>query len=140
MRLVLDTNVVLSGVLWRGTPYRLLEMISQQSSVQIYSSVVLLEELAEVFARPFAAERLALLIGKTAREVLTDYVEAVELADPIEVPRVVSSDPDDDHVIAVALAAHVDCIVSGDSDLLSIGRFKRIDILTAAQTMQRIAG
>ena len=62
MRLVLDTNVVLSGVVWQGTPFRLLETIRQQPSVQLYSSTVLLEELADVLARPFATQRP--LIGK----------------------------------------------------------------------------
>jgi putative PIN family toxin of toxin-antitoxin system len=137
VRLVLDTNVVLSGVLWQGTPYRLLEIIRQQPSVQIYSSAVLLEELAEVLTRPFATKRLA-LIGKTAREVLADYVDAVELVDPVEVPRVVPNDPDDDHVIAAAWAAHADCIVSGDSDLLSQESFKGIPIVTAAQAVPMV--
>lgn len=137
MRLVLDTNVVLSALLWRGTPYRLLETIRQQPRLKIYSSTTLLEELADVLTRPSATKRLA-LIGKAAREVLADYVEVVELVEPIEVPRVVPNDPDDDHVIAAACAAHADCIASGDSDLLSLGSFQGIDILTAVQAVQRI--
>ena len=137
MRLVLDTNVALSGLLWQGTPYRLLEAIRQQPGLQIYSSVALLEELAEVLTRPSAMKRLA-LIDKSVREVLADYVEAVELVEPIEVPRVVPNDPDDDHVIAAAWAAHADCIVSGDSDLLSLESFKGISILTAAQTVAMV--
>lgn len=139
MRLVLDTNVVLSGLLWRGTPHRLLEMIRQQPSHQIYSSAALLEELTDVLARRSASKRLA-LIGRSVREVLADFVEAVELVDPIEVPRVVLNDPDDDHVIAAAWAARADCIVSGDSDLLALESYQGIPILTAAQAMQRISG
>ena len=48
MRIVLDTNVVLSALLWRGTPYRLLEAFRQRSDVQLVSSATLLEELADV--------------------------------------------------------------------------------------------
>jgi putative PIN family toxin of toxin-antitoxin system len=128
---------VLSGLLWKGKPYRLIEAIRQRPNVQIYSSAMLLEELADVLTRPSAAKRLA-LIGKTHHEVLIDYLEAVELVEPIEVPRVVPNDPDDDHVIAAAWAAHADCIVSGDSDLISLESFQGIDILTAAQAIQLI--
>lgn len=136
---MLDTNVLLSGLLWRGTPYRLLEMIRQQPSLQIFSSPALLEELADVLTRRSASKRLA-LIDKSARAVLADFVEAVELVEPIEVPRVVPNDPDDDHVLAAALAAHADLIVSGDSDLLSLVSYQDIPILTAAQAIQRVGG
>ncbi len=101
MRLILDTNVVLSGLLWRGTPYRLLEAIRQQPRLQIYSSAALLEELADVLSRPSPSKRLA-LIGKSVREVLADFIDAVELIEPIDIPRVVLTDPDDDQVIAAA--------------------------------------
>lgn len=45
MRIVLDTNVVMSALLWRGSPHRLLETIRQRARLQLYSSPVLLEEL-----------------------------------------------------------------------------------------------
>lgn len=95
MRIVLDTNVVLSALLWRGTPHHLLAAIGQRQGVQLCSSTALLEELADVLTRPSASKRLA-LIGKTAREVLADYVEIIELVEPASVPRVVADDIDDD--------------------------------------------
>jgi uncharacterized protein len=52
VRLVLDTNVVMSALLWRGKPYQLLEAIRQRSNLQLYSSGALLEELADVLTRP----------------------------------------------------------------------------------------
>lgn len=70
MRLVLDTNTVLSALLWRGTPYRLLQAIRHQHpSLQLYSSPVLLEELTDVITRPSFTQRLD-SIGKTVRQVL----------------------------------------------------------------------
>ena len=71
MRIVLDTNVALSALLWRGTPHHLLAAIAQRSSIQLYSSTALLEELADVLTRPSAAKRLA-LIDMTASAVLAD--------------------------------------------------------------------
>jgi putative PIN family toxin of toxin-antitoxin system len=58
VRIVLDTNMVLSALLWRGTPHHLLAAIGQRSSIQLYSSAALLEELADVLTRPSAAKRL----------------------------------------------------------------------------------
>ncbi len=81
MRVVLDTNVVFSALLWRGAPYRLLAAIGERDHIQLCSSSSLLAELANVLTRPPAAQRLA-LIGKSAREVLADYIEVIELAEP----------------------------------------------------------
>jgi len=119
VRIVLDTNVVLSALLWRGTPYRLLATIGQRSSIQLYSSTALLEELADVLTRPSATKRLA-LIGRSAREVPADVVEAIELVEPASVPRVVVGDVDDDQVIAAAIAARADLIVSGGSQASAV--------------------
>jgi uncharacterized protein len=137
VRLVLDTNTVLSALLWRGTPYQLLERIrNQHPRLQLYSSPVLLEELTEVIARPAFSQRLS-AIGKTVRQVLADYIEIVALVEPIEMPQVVR-DPDDDHVLACALAAKAEIVVSGDKDLLDLVKYQDISILTAADTLQRV--
>lgn len=137
MRIVLDTNVVMSALLWRGPPYRLLEVIRADASSQLYLSPVLLAELTDVLSRRAATAQLQ-RIGRTAREALSDYLEAVELVDPEPLPPV-SRDPDDDHVLAAALAASADLIVSGDADLLVLETFRDIPILAPAAALERIA-
>ncbi len=138
MRLVLDTNVVLSALLWRGTPYRLFEAIRRQEKVRLFASLVLLEELAEVLIRPVPSRRLALL-GYTAQEVLADYVEIVDLVTPGATPSVVAADADDDHVIAAAVAAAADLLVSGDRHLLALGSHLGIRIVTPADASRLMA-
>ena len=92
-----------------------------------------------MLTRPSATKRLA-LIGRSAREVLADVVEAIELVEPASVPRVVVGDVDDDQVIAAAIAARADLIVSGDrKHLLSLGSHQGIDIVDAAEAVRRIA-
>lgn len=137
MRIVLDTNVVMSALLWRGPPYRLLAAIRQHPRLQLYSSPVLLEEITDVLTRPAATKQLA-AIGKTAREVIADYLEAVELVEPAEIPAVITRDPDDDHVLACAITARAEIIVSGDRHLLDLSTYQGIPILKAAEALQRI--
>ena len=136
MRLVLDTNVVFSALLWRGKSYQLLDAVSQRPDMYLFSSPALLEEWAEALARPMAPRRLA-LIDTSADAVLALYRTVVKVVEPALVPRVVR-DADDDQVIAAALAAHADFIVSGDDDLLSIGRYQGIDIINTAEALLRL--
>lgn len=57
---------------------------------------------------------------------------------PTAVPRAVPGDADDDQVIAAAIAARAECIVSGDAHLLSIGQYQGVAIVTAAQAVQAL--
>ena len=100
VRIVLDTNVVLSALLWRGTPYHhLFQAIREAEPIELFTSEVLLEELREILLRPSPAKRLS-LIRLSAGQVLAKYIETVDLVAPIATPRVVRDDIDDDHVIA----------------------------------------
>ena len=73
----------------------------------------------------------------TVRDVLADYLEIVEVVEPLEIPHVVR-DPDDDHVLARALAAKANLIVSGDKDLLDLPEYQGIPILTPGDAQRRI--
>lgn len=136
MRLVLDTNIVLSGLLWRGAPYQLLTQIKQTRTLQLVSSPMMLEELADVLTRKQCSKRLA-AIEQSSAQVLADYLQLVELVEPVAIPPT-SRDPDDDAILACALAAHADLIVSGDADLLVLEQFQDIPIVTAAQAIKHI--
>lgn len=136
MRLVLDTNIVTSGLLWRGTSYQLLTHIKETRSLQLVSSPALLDELADVIMRKQFVKRLA-LIEQSSAQVFADYLQVVELVEPMSIPPT-SRDPDDDAVLACALAAHADLIVSGDDDLLILSTFEGIPIVTPAVALQMI--
>jgi putative PIN family toxin of toxin-antitoxin system len=127
-----------SALLWCGTPHRLLNALRDHPAAQLVSSSALLEELSDVLTRPAATKQLA-LIGKSPRDLLADYLAIIELTDAQPLPAPVSRDPDDDAVLACALAAKAALIVSGDRDLLDLGAFNGIPILDAAQALEHIA-
>ena len=135
MRIVLDTNVVLSALLWRGTPYELLQAMRRHQHVQLFTSAALLTELGEVLARPMFSGRLT-LIGRAAHEVLADYIDAVELVSPRYAPRAVAADVDDDQVIAAAVEAEADFLISGDRHLLALRRHGNVRIVAPAEAIR----
>jgi putative PIN family toxin of toxin-antitoxin system len=134
MRAVIDTNVLLSGLLWRGSAHAFLEQV-RNGTVTILSSPELLAELQEVLARPkFDA---ILSRSNSSRELmLTQISKLAELTDPPPLPQPMCRDPDDDAVLALAIATLADVIVSGDDDLLSLVNFEGIPILNPVQALQ----
>lgn len=136
-RWVVDTNVLVSAFLWRGTPGRLLELASELE-VQLFTSRVLLEELAATLAKKKLAKYLA-ATGSTGEQMLANYRRIARLVTPKPLAEPISRDVDDDAVLACAAAARADAIVSGDDDLLSLKSFGSIAILTSAQALRRFA-
>ena len=136
MRAVIDTNVLLSALLWRGPPYALLEQ-ARNGTVTLLSSPALLAELAEVIAR--AKFNVILARSNTSRaQMLAQVRQLAEVIDPPALAKPVCRDPDDDAVLALAIAAQADLIVSGDDDLLSLTDFEGIPILTPVQALERV--
>lgn len=119
MRVVLDTNVTVSGLLWHGAPRRVVEA-ARNGQIEIVSSAELVAELEEVLRRPKLAARLA-QVGSTPEELLAGYLALVVVIRAAPLPAPISVDPDDDVVLACALAARAEAVVSGDDDLLSLG-------------------
>jgi uncharacterized protein len=135
MRVVLDTNVLLSGLLWYGAPHTLIERV-REGTLILVSSPALLAELSEVIARPQFATILAR--SNTSRErSLAELRALAEVLTPPPLAEPVCRDPDDDAVLALALAARADLIVSGDRDLLDLKRFQNIPIVTPAEALRR---
>ncbi|MGL5837260.1 MAG: putative toxin-antitoxin system toxin component, PIN family [Sphingorhabdus sp.] len=136
VRIVLDTNVVVSALIWGGQPLRLLELAAD-GIIILCTSPILLEELAEVLQRNHLAPRLAAK-GNSVEQALKEYAELALKVMPQSVPEVVSSDPDDDHVIAAAAAAGAQAIVSGDSDLLRLKAHHDIKMWTVGEAIEKI--
>lgn len=138
MRLVLDTNTALSGLLWGGPPRRLIQA-AEGGEIESLSSVALLTELRDVLGREKFARRLA-QHGFTGARVFADYVALVTIAAPAPITPTILRDPADDAVLAAAIDGSADLIVSGDAHLLNLKSFQGIDIVTAVIADGRING
>jgi putative PIN family toxin of toxin-antitoxin system len=136
MRIVADTTTVVSGLLWRGAPRQLIDAARQQI-IELCTGPVLLSELAAVIGRAKFARRLR-EAGVSAEALIQDYVRLAEIVPVPALAHPVCRDPDDDHVLACAVASSAEAIVSGDDDLLSLGQYRNIPILTVAQILERI--
>ncbi|HEY5865652.1 MAG TPA: putative toxin-antitoxin system toxin component, PIN family [Candidatus Tectomicrobia bacterium] len=136
MHVVADTNTVVSGLLWYGPPRQVLNA-ARMGTLTLSTSASLLAELADVLHRPKFAQRLA-RANVTPPPLVFGYAALVRLVVPAPIGPVVEADPDDDGVLACAVAARAEVIVSGDSALLALESYEGILIITAAQLMARI--
>lgn len=136
MRAVIDTNVLLSALLWGGTPHALLEHV-RNGTVTLISSPALLAELARVIDRP----KFDVILARTntsRAQTLAEVRLLAEVIDPPPLAQPVCRDPDDDAVLALAIAAQADVVISGDDDLLCLTSFEGIPILAPAQALQKV--
>jgi uncharacterized protein len=137
VRIVVDTNLLVSGYISPGTPRRLLDA-AYDEVYELCTSEALLAELLDVLGRTHIAPRLQ-RAGLTAAAAVEDLRRIATIVTPAAVPRVVPTDADDDHVLAAALAAGADLVASGDRrDLLPLGSYQGIPIVTARVALERL--
>jgi len=113
VRVVTDTNTVVSGLLWHGNPRQVLEA-ARAGTLQLYTSAALLAEIEEVLQRAKFAQRLS-LAGVASHTLVMGYAALAWLIEPAVIEPVIVADPDDDVVLACAVAARAEAIVSGDN-------------------------
>ena len=137
MRVVLDTNVVASALLWGGTPERLIELAGE-GTLEFFTSEALLAELAGILGRSKFAQKLRQK-NVSAAEIVARYREIAEAVESAPIQEAALRDPDDAAVLACALAARAEVIVSGDADLHALGNYQGISVLSPADCLKRVA-
>jgi len=135
MRLVLDTNVVVSALLWDGNPRRLIRA-GQWEGVRLFTSAPLLAELTEVLLRPKFEKKIAASL-LSVDQLVDLYTELAALVRPTSLPRT-APDPDDDVVIGTALSAKAHFLVTGDGPLLSVGGYEGGRIVSVSEALQAV--
>lgn len=136
MRAVLDTNIVVSGLLWHAAPRQLLNA-ARERRVTLCTSSVLLGELADVLSRVHLA-RVVIANGASPTALMQRYGVLATVIAPAQISRVITNDADDDAVLACALAAGADLIVSGDAHLLNLKQYHGMRIVTAVEALMAI--
>lgn len=114
MKIVVDTNVFVSGIFWRGAPFKVLEAWKRGQFRLVVSPPILAEYWRVV-------EDLSRLRSDFDPEPLMKLVNInAEMVKPVSFVRQVCADPDDDIFLETAVAAGAACVVSGDRALLKV--------------------
>ena len=131
MRVVLDTNVLISALISHGKPRRLLIRLFREH--EPVSSRQMLAELEDVLSRSkfgLTRSRVDEFLGILVKRFIVSEVE--------EIPELISEDPDDDVVLATALAGGADYIVTGDGHLLGLREYQGIRIVSVGEMLKAL--
>ena len=131
MRIVCDTNVLVSGVLFNGPPRRILERVAL-GKIENAISFEILAEAKDVLIRPKFG-----LSSEQVAGIIETFTETFILVAPVERVRAVKDHPDDNRILEAAQAANANLIVSDDKHLLSLGNWNNVEILSPADFMER---
>ncbi|MBI4653443.1 MAG: putative toxin-antitoxin system toxin component, PIN family [Nitrospirae bacterium] len=136
-KVVLDTNTLISGLLWNGNEARILEK-SERKEIHLFVSMEILNKLEGVLKREKFSKKLEgkeYAVEKAVAKIAL-FVTLVEAGHTI---NVIKEDPDDNRVLECAISAQATVIVSGDSHLLNLKTYAGIDINTASEFIKRMA-
>lgn len=137
VRVVLDTNILVSALITKGTSPERLYQAWLRGKIELATSDEQIAELSEVLARP----RLQKFVDTDHAATLVENIGtfAFIVDSPPEVD--LSPDPKDNPILALAIAGHADIIVSGDKrHMLALGEAAGIPIVTAREALRRLEG
>jgi len=126
IKVVLDTNIYISGILFAGKPREVLDL-AIKGKIHVFISPDILSELRDVLSRKkfgFSPERVDIIIREI--ESITTMVN------PAKKYSIVSHDSDDNIIIDCAMESRVEYIITGDNDLLCLNKYKSITIINPA--------
>jgi putative PIN family toxin of toxin-antitoxin system len=135
MKVVIDVNVWISGLLWGGLPGDVIRLVRGGQLISYVSLELELELITTLNRQKFQA-RLQ------QRQQTAEHLAAIAsiLSTPVKIAQISNSelrDPNDEKILATAKAAAAECLITGDQDLLILHPFDEIDILAPAQFLER---
>lgn len=121
MNLVLDTNVLIATFIAKGLCHTLVEHCLRIQTVIV--SEFIFQELREKLTQKF---KYSVEDAQSVKDLLRSWMRVVE---PVMLAVGICRDPEDDQVLGTAIAGNAACIITGDRDLLTLGKFKTVNIL-----------
>ncbi len=138
MKIVIDTNVSISGLLWGGSPNQILKLC-RHGIVHILECEETSAEVRTVLQYPKFADRLSALRA-TAMEVFSYFMNLVtHVPPPGTIPKVIKQDPFDNVFLGLALENRASLIISGDRHLIDLVSYKNIQIVTPSEGVNVIS-
>ena len=122
MKIILDTNVLIAALIARGTCHELLEHCAVRHD--LYTSDFILNELQEKLIEKFDYS------PELAAEAVGVVRSGMTVANAQKLERAVCRDPDDDNILAAAIAGSCDCIITGDKDVLVLKTYEGVEIFS----------
>lgn len=133
IRAVIDTNVVVSALLFEGVSGKLIPLW-QNNQIKPLVSKQIIGEYITVLAYP----KFALTEGEIHFLVYNEILPYVDVVLPETTDAIVYADPSDDKFIHCAISGKAKYIISGDRHLLSLGQYRRIKIITPSELLSVI--
>jgi len=136
MKVVLDTNVLVSGTFWDGDSRKILGLLDEKVIVGVLSQEII-DEYRAVLIRDDIVDKI---INKNliASRVVERIISTSIIVKPKNQLFVVKDDPKDNKVIECAVAAEADYIITKDRDLLRMKKFESITIITPEEFLKRL--
>jgi putative PIN family toxin of toxin-antitoxin system len=135
MKVVIDTNIWISGLLWGGPPGQVIRL-ARQGQITVYTSLAQLEEISRTFRKPKLQAKLQQL-GVGAEGAMRSIREVCQVVAAPIVAIADLRDADDAAIVAIAIATTADSLISGDLDLLTLKVISGISIMTPQDFLAR---
>lgn len=135
MKIIIDNNVFISGIFWKGAPNEIIKL-AEEEKLEISATLEIIDELFGVLKR----NKFEKLFEEAAIEpeyIFKKIFELVKIYSCKTIMRIIKEDPSDDKFLTCALAVKADFIISGDKHLLKLKSFQNIPILTPREFMNR---
>jgi len=137
MRVVIDTNVFISGIYFGGEPRKVLDLIQEKGITPCFILSTFIEFKRLLYHKKFDKQRGLLSFS------IDDFLNKLKsysliFPQPSKIPKIIKEDLADNHILTCALIGRVSFIITGNKHLLKVRRFQDIFILTPREFLKKL--